>query len=135
MRVVRFGSAELIVGHIASGAGSVGQVLHLPAPASVAHVDVELAVRAETEHAAIVIATERLTGVLLKCPESDEIVSKVSAVPFQMKRSTRLPRRNLGERRLSPHRSYFRSNKGKRPGLPENPGAARCRADRVRKRS
>ena len=63
VRVVRSGPAELIVGDDVAEPGQGGarrEVLELPAPADVAEQDVELSVRPEADHAAVVIATRRL---------------------------------------------------------------------------
>ena len=95
MSVVRLGATELIIRKISLGnprarrsdaARAVGQVLHLPATTIVTHVDVKLAIRAETNHAAIVIAPWCLTRIFLKCAEVDEIrvLGEDGAVPDEL---------------------------------------------------
>jgi hypothetical protein len=71
--VVRLRPAELIVQLVAERPGAVRKILHLAPATVVAHVDVELAVRAEAEHAAIVIAPLRLAGVLLERAQLDQV--------------------------------------------------------------
>jgi hypothetical protein len=77
-----WGPAELIVGD-ARGGRAVAQVLEPAAPTVVAHEDVELAVGAERDHAAVVVPSRRLRGValagrnrsavVLKRPEHDQV--------------------------------------------------------------
>ena len=55
------------------GPWAVDEVLHLPAPAVVADEDVQLAVRAEADHAAVVVAARRLAGVLLEGAQPDQV--------------------------------------------------------------
>src|SRR5215204_7334219 len=64
MRVVRLRSAELIV-ELARTGRAIWEVLQLAPPSVVAHLDVELSIRAETDHAAVVVAPRRLRFVTL----------------------------------------------------------------------
>ncbi len=64
VRIVRFRTAELIVG-AGRSAGAVDQILQLPATTVVADQHVQLAVRSETDHAAVVVAARRLRLVPL----------------------------------------------------------------------
>ena len=59
MGVVRLGPAEVVVGAeqgVARLVGAVEEVLHPAAPAHITDEDVELAVRSELDHPAVVIA-------------------------------------------------------------------------------
>jgi hypothetical protein len=57
-------SAELIV-ELARTGRAIWEVLQLAPPSVVAHLDVELSIRAETDHAAVVVAPRRLRFVTL----------------------------------------------------------------------
>ena len=105
MRVVRIRSAELIVGPDAGRARR--QVLQRTAAAEIADHDVELAVRAKRQDAAIVIAARRLLGVALpggigapSCWNASSVIrlrSKRRVLPFHTNRSTRLPSSGTSE--------------------------------------
>ena len=83
VRVVRLGTAELIIGSRRS-ARPVRQILQLAAPPVVAHEDVQLAIGPEPKDAAVVIAPRRLAlialpwrhgcTVVLKCTQHDQVV-------------------------------------------------------------
>ena len=60
--VVRGGAAEGVVHERRRQERAVRQVLHPAAAAQVAHEDVELAVRAEPDHAAVVVAVLVVVG-------------------------------------------------------------------------
>ena len=96
--VVGLRATERVVRH-AGPEGPVHQVLHLPATPHVAHQDVELAVRPEAKHPAVVISTLRLPpasgGWRARRPMM--LRSKTSAEPFHTKRSTRFPSRGISE--------------------------------------
>jgi hypothetical protein len=62
--VVRLGAAELVVGASVSQR-SARKVLQLAAPTEVAHDDVQVPVRSEVDHAAVVVAPSRLPLVTL----------------------------------------------------------------------
>src|SRR5258707_10052343 len=68
MIVVGFRPAELIVRHWAKLI-----VLHEATPAIVTHQNVELTVRTESEHAAVMIAAQGLIGISLKRMQLDQI--------------------------------------------------------------
>src|SRR5215510_4720246 len=72
MRIIGFWSTKLIVGNRATAR----DVLQKTSPAVVAEDDVELAVRTEAKHAAVVITTRRLTGILLQCVQLDQVAIK-----------------------------------------------------------
>ena len=65
MGIVGSRPAELIIG-LPRPEGTTRQVLQLTAPAIVSNLDVELAVGAEQDLAAIVVSSHGLTGVRLK---------------------------------------------------------------------
>src|SRR5205085_12598948 len=76
VRVVGFGAAELVV--LRDGAGAcrgraAGEVLKHSAPAVVADDDVELAVGAEAQDAAVVVAARGLARVLLQRAQAYEV--------------------------------------------------------------
>ena len=73
VRVVRLRAAELVVG-LPRPERAVLEVLHLAAPAVVAHLDVELAVLAEPDDPAVVVAARRgIGGVVLEDTQLDQV--------------------------------------------------------------
>ena len=79
MGVVRLRAAELVVGNGRTGAGGgrpTWQVLQLAATAHVTDEDVQLAVGAEGQHAAVMVAALGLAGILLDRPQPDQVVRR-----------------------------------------------------------
>ena len=75
--VVRLRAAELVVGHGRPGAGgrrATRQVLQVAPPADVADEHVQLAVSAERQDPAVVVAAFGLAGILLDRPQPDQVV-------------------------------------------------------------
>src|SRR5207249_5546758 len=72
MRIVWCRPAELIIGY-PRAKRAVGEVLQLPTPAIIPYEDIELAVRAELDHAAIVVAAEGLSRVRLEGAQPDQV--------------------------------------------------------------
>ena len=90
--VVRLWAAELVVGHGRPGAGgrrAARQVLQLAAPADVADEDVQLAVMAEADDPAVVVAALGLAGILLDRPQPDQVLVEASG-STRSRRSGRL---------------------------------------------
>src|SRR5439155_12098777 len=90
--------------HVAAAAGSIGQVLHLPPPSVIADLDVELAVRAEADHPAVMIATQPLVaGVRLAGAEVNEIglETQCRAVPDEAVHAIAQQRGVLKQSRIS----------------------------------
>jgi hypothetical protein len=82
--VIRLRTAELIIRIYRERADrTVWQILKLPASADVANHDVQLAIRAKADDAAVMIAALRLACVRLKRSQLDNILVKreVYAVP------------------------------------------------------
>ena len=76
MRLVRFGPSELIVldsGPRTRCGGAAHEVLQLPAASHVTREHVELSIRTERHHAAIVIASLGLSCVLLNRANGDDV--------------------------------------------------------------
>ena len=101
MRIVGLRAAELIVGDDGTrtrGRRTAAQILEPPAASVIANEDVQLAVGAELDDAAVVIAAKRLAGVGLKGMQFDEVRARrqFRAVPF--KPITRLPRSGTSAR-------------------------------------
>src|SRR5688500_5610499 len=76
MLVVRCGPAELVIGDGGTRTCSsrpTREVLQVAAATEVAHEYVELAVRPEIDHAAVVVAALRLAGVCLYGAQADNV--------------------------------------------------------------
>ena len=102
VRVVGLGSAELVVRRSPAPNGPSMQVLHLAAAAVVADEDVELAVGAEEDHAAVVVAAQRLAGVGLERAQRDDraVERQRRAVPLEAVDAI-AEQRHVGEASLS----------------------------------
>jgi hypothetical protein len=86
MSVVRLWPTKLIIGNNGTGAdGSrpTGQVLQLPAAPHVPYQDIQHAARPKPQNTAIMISSQRLTGICLKSPQPDQIqiVRQRGAIP------------------------------------------------------
>jgi hypothetical protein len=95
--VVRLRAAELIVVD-ARAERAVDKVLQLPPASVVADDDVELLVRAEADHPAVVIAAQRLPRISLERPQLDDVLIERErrAVPDETIDSV-AEQRNVGE--------------------------------------
>jgi hypothetical protein len=74
MGIIRLRPAKLVIQLVARRPRSIGEILHLPPPAIVPHVDIKLPIRPEAENAAIMITSQRLVHVRLEGSQSNEIV-------------------------------------------------------------
>jgi hypothetical protein len=116
VRVVRFRPAELIV-RDPGPEGTVDEVLQLSAPPDVAEEDAQLPVRAELDHAAVVVPSLRLRKgaerrrhrreVLLDRPQPDQvpIEGERRAVPDEAVNSVAEQRRLAHHRRIGAGRA------------------------------
>ena len=134
VRIVRLGTAELIV-LARRPARAVVEVLQLPAATVVADQDVQLAVRSEPNHAAVVIAARRLRliplsrrcrrAVVLKRPQHDQVAIEMQGTAIPDEPIDAIPeKRHLEDVRRCPPRTCSRRGSVRSSGKKGSAGGA-----------